>query len=143
MWTIHSALIAESTRVKTSFDVNERQLKVEKRKGNKTSARVTDLKGDIDKLKDEHAELEEWLTELYEGAFVHRYRDVDPLVRCEAIDALAVWTLEYQVRLLCWFVKLILIMVCRKPTQPMFTCATLDGPYLTEVSWFAPVLCAP
>ena len=75
---------------------NQQLLEGEQKKKSSNKARVADFQRKVDKGADRKEYLEERLKDIFETVYLNRYRDVDPKIRVECVEALAHWILELQ-----------------------------------------------
>ena len=68
-----------------------RQKEGEQKKKSVNKDRVAALQGKIQQGERRKESAEGWLKEIFDGVFMHRYRDVDPKIRVECVIALGTW----------------------------------------------------
>ncbi|KAJ7481621.1 hypothetical protein FB451DRAFT_132924 [Mycena latifolia] len=99
---LESALCDVAAAVEKEAEVIARQREGEKKRRGKTSAgrdkdkleaKSTEIRGHRDKLK-------EFIKDFVDGVFVHRYRDLDPVIRAECILALGTWFTKHPAHFL-------------------------------------------
>ncbi|KAI7868566.1 hypothetical protein BDF14DRAFT_1791670 [Spinellus fusiger] len=90
---ITSALSAIAEKVSDEFNIASRQLKTETRKADraKNATKLKQLRQRADRLEKRRKHLEEYLHDFFESVFVHRSRDVESVIRNEALKELCVW----------------------------------------------------
>ncbi|KAL8292902.1 hypothetical protein RQP46_000596 [Phenoliferia psychrophenolica] len=86
-----SALCEVSVLVNKNFAQASRAEEAEIKKGRKDKARLKDLSTNVKEIHSKKTQLEAYLDELFEGVFVHRYRDFESIIRAECIKALGQW----------------------------------------------------
>ncbi|KAF2742035.1 STAG-domain-containing protein [Sporormia fimetaria CBS 119925] len=72
-----------------------RQRETESKKARVNKARLATLKQEIDEINERLQLVNHTLTDWFDTVYVHRYRDVDPKIRVECVDALADWVFTY------------------------------------------------
>lgn len=91
---ISRELIKSLDAVKTQLEANQRLTKAEKKK-NKNSAKYKDLTKKTASLSKNIRTIESYLTNVFNGIFVHRYRDRLFDIRIECISYFGDWIVEY------------------------------------------------
>ncbi|KAF7292892.1 SCD domain-containing protein [Mycena indigotica] len=87
---LESALCDVAARVEKEAELSARQREGEKkRKGVVASDKGHDAKAA--QIRQHREKLAEFLKEGVDGVFVHRYRDLDPLIRADCTEALGIW----------------------------------------------------
>ncbi|KAH7929010.1 hypothetical protein BV22DRAFT_1003690 [Leucogyrophana mollusca] len=100
---VETALCQVAAAVEKEAEVIGRQREGErKRKAtNKTAgAREKDLEGKAAEVRKRRTALAEFLKEIVDGVFVHRYRDLDPNIRAECVRAMGSWFRNYPAHFL-------------------------------------------
>ncbi|KAH7915934.1 hypothetical protein BJ138DRAFT_1076400 [Hygrophoropsis aurantiaca] len=100
---VETALCQVAAAVEKEAEVIGRQKEGErKRKAtNKASgAREKDLEGKAAEVRGRRTALAEFLKEIVDGVFVHRYRDLDPNIRAECVRAMGFWFKNYPAHFL-------------------------------------------
>ncbi|KAL0091767.1 hypothetical protein J3Q64DRAFT_1875147 [Phycomyces blakesleeanus] len=95
---ITSALATISEKLKDELSIVTRQLRTESAKPTnraRPSAKIKQLQQRSEKLETRRKDLEEYLNDFFESVFVHRSRDVESIIRNEAIKELCVWMQLY------------------------------------------------
>lgn len=87
-------IIAEKTR--SELNQTTRQITAEKKKKNSNNDRIKMLKRTHTTAQSRCKDLEEYLTDFFEGIFIHRSRDVESVIRHECYKELCNWMLNYQ-----------------------------------------------
>ncbi|TID18688.1 STAG-domain-containing protein [Venturia nashicola] len=72
-----------------------RQAEGEKKKTRVNKERVAELEKKVSAAQEQKEAIDEIITAWFDTVFVHRYRDVDPKIRDEAIRALGEWIILY------------------------------------------------
>lgn len=72
-----------------------RQAEGEKKKARVNKERVAELEQKVTDAREQRESIDEFITIWFDTVFVHRYRDVDPKIRDEAIRALGEWIIIY------------------------------------------------
>lgn len=67
----------------------EQQLQASKKSKNKTKS--AEIQRSLDEANGHRKTLSEGIQSFFDTVFVHRYRDVDPKIRTECVDALGAW----------------------------------------------------
>ncbi|KAG6380328.1 hypothetical protein JVT61DRAFT_8438 [Boletus reticuloceps] len=110
---IETALCQVAAAVEKEAEILGRQREGErKRKAihKSTAVREKDLDGKAAGVRKRRTILAEYLKEIVDGVFVHRYRDLDPNIRSECVKAMGSWFTHYPAHF-------------------------LDGSYLRYVGW--------
>lgn len=68
-----------------------RQLDAESGKSRKNQGRIQSLEKKMKEAEEKIAVIEELIKGLFDGVFVHRYRDVDPKIRTDCVKDLGIW----------------------------------------------------
>ena len=90
--TILSALCDVAVEVTEGLATTRRQLDGEKKKKGRVNAgRVTALEKKIVESNQKYEAVETVIRDIFETVFIHRYRDVDPRIRVECVQALGYW----------------------------------------------------
>ncbi|KAI9025109.1 hypothetical protein CLU79DRAFT_834226 [Phycomyces nitens] len=95
---ITSALATISEKLKDELSIVTRQLRTESAKPTnraRPSAKIKQLQQRSEKIEKRRKDLEEYLNDFFESVFVHRSRDVESIIRNEAIKELCVWMQLY------------------------------------------------
>lgn len=98
-WGVAGALVDGQSDLSAKIETTQRQLKSEAAKADK-SKKARQLKDRVASLEDSAKMLDELLLAVFNGVFVHRYRDRDSKLRDEAISALGKWIVGYPQKLL-------------------------------------------
>ena len=69
----------------------QRQLEGEKKNKRPNKARLADFQNKVDKNEKQKAYIESELQGFFNEVYVHRYRDIDPKIRIECVEALGYW----------------------------------------------------
>lgn len=75
-------------------ETTQRQLNAEKKKRN-DGPRVESLNKRLSQTHKMISGIEEMMRKLFQGLFIHRYRDIDPDIRVSCIRSLGIWILSY------------------------------------------------
>ncbi|KIJ16482.1 hypothetical protein PAXINDRAFT_113645 [Paxillus involutus ATCC 200175] len=100
---VETALCQGAAAVEKEAEIVGRQREGErKRKANNksTGVREKDLDGKAAEVRKRRTALAEYLKEIVDGVFVHRYRDLDPNIRTECVRAMAAWFTHYPAHFL-------------------------------------------
>ncbi|KAK9701553.1 cohesin complex subunit [Basidiobolus ranarum] len=81
--------------IQDELNVANRQLATEQKKRRTKNDRESQLATKTDELHNKKITLESYLTDFFDGVFVHRYRDVDPILRTECVKELGNWISKY------------------------------------------------
>jgi cohesin complex subunit SA-1/2 len=93
------ALVMASTMSKIASDeINvaakvQRQLEGEKKNKRPNKARLADFQQKVNTNEQKKAYIEAQLKDFFDTVYVHRYRDIDPKIRIECVEALGYWIL--------------------------------------------------
>ncbi|KAI8068989.1 hypothetical protein BDF21DRAFT_465946 [Thamnidium elegans] len=94
---IISALCDVGEKLRDELAVANRQLNAEKKKADKSNnSKLRGLKQKSTTAQTKCKDLEEFLTEFFNGIFIHRMRDVESIIRAECIRELCNWMQSYQ-----------------------------------------------
>ncbi|TAQ88730.1 hypothetical protein B7494_g2941 [Chlorociboria aeruginascens] len=91
--TIASAICAVAKAQVESAAKTLRLLEGEKRKKGTNKARVAEFQKMVDAGTKKKEAYDERLKEIFDTVYIHRYRDVDPKIRLECVEALGDWIL--------------------------------------------------
>lgn len=91
---ISKALIKIAKDLKSQLETNERLVKAEKKK-NRNSTKYKDLSKKSSNISKKISAIEEHLLSIFNGIFVHRYRDTLADIRMECITYFGWWIVEY------------------------------------------------
>ncbi|KAK1754708.1 UreD urease accessory protein-domain-containing protein [Echria macrotheca] len=67
------------------------QLDADKRKKGKNKERLSAVQKSLDEANKNREICQEHISDFFETVFVHRYRDIDPKIRTECVEALGTW----------------------------------------------------
>ena len=88
---VASALCTNLKELESITATTIRQKEGEEKKKTVNHARVATLKKKVSESEDRKESSQVSLTDLFDTVFVHRYRDIDPRIRCDCIIALGEW----------------------------------------------------
>lgn len=94
--TIMNALCDFAREVTTTVSTSRKQLESEKKKKSVNKGRVDAIQAAVQDGEKKLEALDEYLQDGINTVFVHRYRDVDPRIRCECMTALGQWIRSYR-----------------------------------------------
>lgn len=94
--TIMNALCDVAREVTTTVSTSRKQLESEKKKKSVNKGRVDSIQTAIQEGEKKLESVDEYLQDGINTVFVHRYRDVDPRIRCECMTALGRWIRNYR-----------------------------------------------
>ncbi|KAG6336650.1 hypothetical protein ID866_2431 [Astraeus odoratus] len=100
---VETALCQVAAAVEKEAEILGRQREGErKRKANNKASgvREKDLDNRAAQVRKRRAALAEYLKEIVDGVFVHRYRDLDPNIRAECVKSLGTWFTHYPAHFL-------------------------------------------
>ncbi|KAI6128214.1 hypothetical protein EDD16DRAFT_1550109 [Pisolithus croceorrhizus] len=100
---LETALCQVAAAVEKEAEILGRQREGErKRKANNKASgvREKDLEDKFSAVRKRRTALAEFLKEIVDGVFVHRYRDLDPNIRAECVKALGAWFTYYPAHFL-------------------------------------------
>ncbi|KAI9597701.1 hypothetical protein BDF19DRAFT_463614 [Syncephalis fuscata] len=98
--SLGSALCFIGQRTTTTLRTLRQQLEMEEKKktGRSNVQRITSMRTQSDSLASRQQVCDEMLDSLFDGIFVHRYRDIDPMIRVECVTSLGEWIMRYPDR---------------------------------------------
>lgn len=94
--TIMNALCDVAREVTTTVSTSRKQLESEKKKKSVNKGRVDAIQTAVQEGEKKLETVDEYLQDGINTVFVHRYRDVDPKIRCECMTALGRWIRSYR-----------------------------------------------
>ncbi|CAI2165090.1 10174_t:CDS:10 [Funneliformis geosporum] len=100
-----SCLCEVAQEVRNELNIATRQLTSEQIK-NKNSRnlrnqdRMSSLRSKTVELTEKKQQLESYFNDFFNGVFIHRYRDVEAIIRAECVKELGVWIVKYPDRFL-------------------------------------------
>lgn len=94
--TILDTLCNVAREVTTSVSTSRKQLESEKKKKSVNSGRVDSIQTAVQEGEKKLETVDELLQDGINTVFVHRYRDVDPRIRCDCMSALGQWIRTYR-----------------------------------------------
>ncbi|OAX37862.1 hypothetical protein K503DRAFT_742134 [Rhizopogon vinicolor AM-OR11-026] len=100
---VETALCQVAAAVEKEAEIVGRQREGERKRraANKAqSVREKDLDGKASEVRKRRTALAEYLKEIVDGVFVHRYRDLDPHIRAECVRAMGHWFTHYPAHFL-------------------------------------------
>ncbi|KAJ7248617.1 hypothetical protein B0H12DRAFT_1123467 [Mycena haematopus] len=101
---LESALCDVAAAVEKEAEVSARQREGEKKRraGKASTARAGDknLDAKAAEIREHRDKLKEFIKDFVDGVFVHRYRDLDPIIRADCILALGTWFTKYPAHFL-------------------------------------------
>lgn len=89
--TILSTLCDVAVEIQSSLATTRRQLEGEKKKKRLNAGRVAALEDKLAEGDRNYETIEGIIRDIFDTVFVHRYRDVDPKIRVDCIQALGYW----------------------------------------------------
>lgn len=90
LWTV-SALNEVSTQATKDLSTATKQRDAEKKKARTDKSRLKDLESKVLESRKLKARLEEYINEVINSVFVHRFRDFDAGIRSECVETLGSW----------------------------------------------------
>ena len=93
-YTVMTALVELYVKLEKDLTTANKQLETENKKKKPAANRVKTLESTIETKTALHESLKEMLENLFDGVFVHRYRDIDPRIRSESIHELGLWMVK-------------------------------------------------
>lgn len=81
--------------IANSLERHQRQLNNAKNAKRKQQAKIETIENNIRDLNHQRQTIMEYLHDITETAFIHRYRDIDPLIRQDCINALCYWMTKF------------------------------------------------
>lgn len=93
-----AALIQVAVKVNVELDNTQRQLDSEKQKtaSKRGVQKMEMLQNKKEQLRENIRELEEFMSFIFQGIFVHRYRDIRPEIRSLCISEIGCWMKDYS-----------------------------------------------
>ncbi|TQS35990.1 hypothetical protein Golomagni_03574 [Golovinomyces magnicellulatus] len=73
-----------------------RQLENEAKSKKPNKARLADFQRRVDKINERKAMIEGQIQDYFDTVYVHRYRDIDPKIRAECVEALGTWIVSLE-----------------------------------------------
>ncbi|KAI8052988.1 hypothetical protein BDF22DRAFT_686466 [Syncephalis plumigaleata] len=95
---IAGALCFIGQRTTTTLRTLRQQLETEQKKSRPNAQRVTSIRTQVESLASRQGACDEMLDHLFDGIFVHRYRDIDPAIRVDCVSFLGDWVIRYPDR---------------------------------------------
>jgi cohesin complex subunit SA-1/2 len=92
---IMSALCTVGREVVEGAAKARRQAESEGKKSKVNKGRVQGLEQRAQEMETKKDQIESWLRSWFDGLWIHRYRDVDPKIRVDCIEALSEWITTY------------------------------------------------
>jgi cohesin complex subunit SA-1/2 len=92
---ITSALSSVARDIVENTAKKMRQSESEAKKARANKARVAAINKEVEELNQKLEIVDASITDWFDTVYVHRYRDVDPKVRVECVEALAEWIMIY------------------------------------------------
>ncbi|CAM8979400.1 unnamed protein product [Rhodiola kirilowii] len=89
-----TSLLSVANVLGVQRETTQRQLNAEKKK-RAEGPRVDSLNKRLSAIQPKINTLEELMRKIFQGLFVHRYRDIDPNIRTSCIQSLGHWSLSY------------------------------------------------
>lgn len=89
--TTLSTLCEVAVEIQSSLATTRRQLEGEKKKKRLNAGRITALENKLAEENRNYETVEGIIRDIFDTVFVHRYRDVDPKIRVDCIQALGYW----------------------------------------------------
>ncbi|KAF2205662.1 STAG-domain-containing protein [Delitschia confertaspora ATCC 74209] len=90
-----SALCEVASDIVDNVAKKSRQTDTESKKTRVNKARVAALKQEVNELNKKQETIDNIIKDWFNSVFIHRYRDVDPRIRMDCVDALADWIMTY------------------------------------------------
>ncbi|KAJ7624985.1 hypothetical protein DFH06DRAFT_1305016 [Mycena polygramma] len=99
---LESALCDVAAAVEKEAELSARQREGEKKRraGKATAARDKGLDAKAAEIRDHRDKLKEFIKDFVDGVFVHRYRDLDPVIRSDCTLALGTWFTKHPAHFL-------------------------------------------
>ncbi|KAJ7057080.1 hypothetical protein C8F01DRAFT_992238, partial [Mycena amicta] len=90
---LESALCDVAAKVEKAAELSARQREGEKKRRGGKGAASNDRGHDAKaaQIRERREKLNEFIKDFIDGVFVHRYRDLDPIIRADCTEALGVW----------------------------------------------------
>lgn len=89
-----TSIISVAKMLGSQRETTQRQLNAEKKKRTE-GPRIDSLSKRLSETQPKINALESMMTKIFQGLFVHRYRDIDPNIRMSCIQSLGVWIMSY------------------------------------------------
>ena len=91
-----NALCDVAREITTSVSTSRKQLESEKKKKSLNQGRVDAIQAAIQEGEKKQEAVDGYLQDSLNTVFVHRYKDIDPKIRCECMAALGRWIRNYR-----------------------------------------------
>jgi cohesin complex subunit SA-1/2 len=86
-----TALCKVAVEVSKEFNTASRQRDAEAKRPHADQKRLKTMEQNVHEHHEQKVKIDEYLKEMFDGVFVHRYRDAEPSIRCECVRALGQW----------------------------------------------------
>jgi len=93
---IMNTLCDVAREIMTSVSSSRKQVESEKKKKSVNQGRVDAMQTSVEEGEKKLEMVDEFLKDGVNIVFVHRYRDIDPRIRCECMSALGQWIRNYR-----------------------------------------------
>lgn len=93
---IMNTLCDVAREIMTSVSTSRKQVESEKKKKSMNQGRVAAIQTSVEEGEKKLEMVDEFLKDGVNIVFVHRYRDIDPRIRCECMSALGQWIRNYR-----------------------------------------------
>ncbi|KAF7329868.1 SCD domain-containing protein [Mycena kentingensis (nom. inval.)] len=99
---LESALCDVAAKVEKEAELSARQREGEKKRRGGKGAVANDKGHDAKaaKIREQREKLDEFIKDVIDSVFIHRYRDLDPVIRTDCIEALGVWFTKFPAHFL-------------------------------------------
>ncbi|KAG5439389.1 hypothetical protein PCANB_001963 [Pneumocystis canis] len=93
-FVIVSSLCDVMNRLIKEENVANKQYEAEKKRKNSNDERIAVIKAKISTLGQQIGLIKTMIDDFFNSVFVHRYRDIDPKIRCDCVHALGLWMIK-------------------------------------------------
>src|SRR5204862_6616066 len=93
---IVTAVCKLAREVSTTGSNSRKQMETEKKKRSANKGRIGAMQSKVQEGEKKLETIDEILRDSFDTVFVHRYRDVDPKIRAECMNALGNWISTYR-----------------------------------------------
>ncbi|KAJ3101549.1 hypothetical protein HDU97_001298 [Phlyctochytrium planicorne] len=116
--TLLSCLCQTASSVHNQWMTASRQLNTQKKKTAAGTRKEKEVQDEVEELHTKKLKLEDIMKELFDAVFMHRYRDVEPMIRAECIKELGDWIFNFpDIYLSSEYLRYIGWMMCDKTPQ--------------------------
>lgn len=88
---METALVDVAKKLDGRVTKSTQQIEAEKRRKGKNKERLAAVQRELDEANENRNLCQEQIRDFFDTVFVHRYRDIDPRIRSECVEALGSW----------------------------------------------------